>query len=441
LRRAGLGGGPLLVALALPLLFLHVDAQPTASLPGGVDADLSDLAVLVVAAAAAVVAAREGTARLRPGLPLWVASALLLAWIGVSVLLGARHAWYPTGTHAVTAAKFAEYALLAPALPLLLRSARDLVAPAASLLVWSVCATSFGFLQFLGLVRNWDRTPAGWRKESFLGYHNFAALSAAVLAGVLIWLAFDLRDRRRLVVATAVVGIVGMVIGGPLDALAGLVAALAALFAATRLRGTLTARRAAAAVAIVAVVAAGLVVIRGSAIEQTLRFFGAAEKQAETTGNVQSWPQRVLLAYIGGRIFLDHPVVGVGWQGSGDPQAFAPYLADAHRHFDQPEQAFPSETRRWGVQNGPVQAAADMGAIGAVFFLGVFATAGVVAFRLARRATGVAALAGAAALAWTLIALAVWNGLGLVPGIPLDALTWLAVGLAATAATLARRHA
>jgi hypothetical protein len=32
-------------------------------------------------------------------------------------------------------------------------------------------------------------------------------------------------------------------------------------------------------------------------------------------------------------------------------------------------------------------------------------------------------------LLWLLAATAIWNGLGIVAGIPLDALTWLALGL------------
>jgi O-antigen ligase len=435
------GAGSVLVAAALPLLFLHLDAQPQFSLGGGVDADLSDLAVLALALAAAVSAARDGIEPLRSGRGLWIASGLLLAGIAISVAYGSRQTWYPTGTHAITAAKFAEYAAIALALPLLLRTTRDLVAPAAALLAWSVCATAFGLLQFLGLVRNWDRTPAGWRKESFLGYHNFAALSAAVLALVLIALAFGVEGKRRLGVVAALSGVAGMVIGGPLDALIGIAVALAAILLLGRSRGTLTLRRALVAVALVAVVAGGVVLIRGSTIEQTLRFFGAAEKQAQTTSDVQSWPQRALLAYIGGRIFLDHPLLGVGWQGSGDPPAFRPYLAAAHRRFDQPPRAFPSEQHPWGVQNAFVQAAADMGIVGLLLFLALFVSTALTAGRIALRARGAVAWGGAAALAWIVVAAAVWNGMGLIAGIPLDALTWLAVGLAATVAALERREA
>jgi len=32
-------------------------------------------------------------------------------------------------------------------------------------------------------------------------------------------------------------------------------------------------------------------------------------------------------------------------------------------------------------------------------------------------------------LAWLLVATGVWTGIGLVPGLPLGALTWLAFGL------------
>jgi hypothetical protein len=39
-----------------------------------------------------------------------------------------------------------------------------------------------------------------------------------------------------------------------------------------------------------------------------------------------------------------------------------------------------------------------------------------------------------AGLLWLLVAAGVWNGLGLVAGIPLDALTWLGVGLIGAAA-------
>ena len=41
-------------------------------------------------------------------------------------------------------------------------------------------------------------------------------------------------------------------------------------------------------------------------------------------------------------------------------------------------------------------------------------------------------------LLWLLVAGGAWNGLGLVAGIPLDALTWLGVGLVGAAAAWTR---
>jgi hypothetical protein len=70
-----------------------------------------------------------------------------------------------------------------------------------------------------------------------------------------------------------------------------------------------------------------------------------------------------------------------------------------------------------------VQAGADMGIVGIAVFLGLFATGIVVAVR--RRAL--------LALLWVVTSFAIWNGLSLTAGIPLEAYTWLAIGLAAVA--------
>ena len=89
--------------------------------------------------------------------------------------------------------------------------------------------------------------------------------------------------------------------------------------------------------------------------------------------------------------------------------------------------AFPTREHEWGVQNAYVQAAADLGAIGIVLWLLPF----LLALVLALRAN---APPGAVATFAILGAMGVWVGQGLVAGIPLDAVTWLGFGLAATAA-------
>src|SRR3954469_17798483 len=113
--RSGINPGAAALALAVPFLFLHIKYQPGVRVPLGsthLGLELSDLAVIVVALTALREGLRHGFARLRPALPLWLAAAALLIWIFVRS---------QSLMHGVTAAKFAEYALLAVSLPLILR--------------------------------------------------------------------------------------------------------------------------------------------------------------------------------------------------------------------------------------------------------------------------------------------------------------------------------
>src|SRR6476619_7772664 len=82
----GISPGPAALALALPFRFLHVKYQPGVRVPLGsthLGLELSDLAVVVVALVALREGLRDGFARLRPSLWLWVAAALLIVWIFV----------------------------------------------------------------------------------------------------------------------------------------------------------------------------------------------------------------------------------------------------------------------------------------------------------------------------------------------------------------------
>ncbi len=79
--------------------------------------------------------------------------------------------------HAISVAKFAWYATLLPATVLLVRSTRDLVPLARAVVAWSVAATSWGLLQFLGIVSEFEGKRPGQREPSFVGIHDFAALS------------------------------------------------------------------------------------------------------------------------------------------------------------------------------------------------------------------------------------------------------------------------
>ena len=435
--------GALVLAAAIPILFLHVAYQPGFGVRFGgttLNAYLSDFAVLAVVVVAAASGVRDGFAPLGRGRWLWAAGLLFLAWVFAEVAYGRRHdssyAWH---THAVTAAKFAEYALLAPSLPLLLRRTRELLLPLWSLALWSACATTVGVVQFFG-ARIFITGAAGHRQASFLSEADFAALSGATLLLGLIALGLPrLGLGRRLAVAATASGAIGTIVAGAIAAMLGLAIALTALAVVLAIRRELP-RRAISIATVVVVVAAGAVAIRGSDLEQFARFLGAnlGQQQAQQA-KVQTYAHHTLLAWIGFEIWTDHPLLGVGWEGSSEPGSFEPYLPAAHRRFPhEAPLAFPAAApdRRYGVQNVWIQALADLGAVGFALWIAIFAAAGWLAARAAVAVSSGAALLG---LAWTALLVGLWTSQGYVAGIPLDALTWLAFGLAAMPPQTLRR--
>jgi O-antigen ligase len=230
-----------------------------------------------------------------------------------------------------------------------------------------------------------------------------------------------------------------MILAGAVASVLGLAVALAALAVVLVMRRELVPRRVARVAALTGVVVVGIVAIRGSDLGAFARFLGASSNGRAQPTKVQTYAHRTLLAWIGWQIWKDHPVLGVGWEGSAEPANFGPYLPAAHRRFHEAPQAFPSAApdRRYGVQNVWIQALADLGVLGLGFWMGVFAAAAWLAGRAA------VALGSTHAL-YALLAVAVlaglWTGQSFVAGIPLDAFTWLAFGLAATRLST-NRHA
>ena len=282
-------------------------------------------------------------------------------------------------------------------MPLLLRRRADALLAAGTLLAWTLAATAVGVVQWAGWsgLTGWGR---GHRQPSFLGPHDFAALAALTLT----------------------LGIVGLV-----------PAAAAALFVASR-RGLLSRRTLVGTAVATGVACLGVIMLRAGDFDQFFRFLGVRGSQAKTSANIQTYSQRTVLAYIGARIWVHHPIVGVGWGGSSDPAAFVPELPAAHARFPHVARvAFPAPQHAYGVQNLYLQVLADLGVVGFVLLTGLFGAAIVVAGRTALRGPPMSAFGATLGLSWLLLAAGLWTALGLVAGIPLAAATWLAFGLTA----------
>ena len=424
---SGVSAEAVVLAAALPLLFIHARYQPTVHVNArstSVAIQLSDLAVLATLVAAVVAGVRHGFAVLWQAWALWLAGAAYFVWIGIELLIPGGTAGYPTATHAVTAAKFLEYALLAPAVVLILRRRPDLQLVVTVLTAWSVLATIVGLAQFFG-ANIFVSGATGGRQLSFLGFEDFAALSTAgLLAGAIAVALPHLGLDARVGWTGLVSGGIGVVLSAAIAAVIGIGLACAALLAIAISRREVDVRRLAATGAVIGLAVLGTLGMRSTDLG---RYLGLNHGTEST--QVESYSQRGLLAWIGWQMFLDHPVAGVGWEASGDPSRFLRYIPAAERRFaSQPPIAFPSPQHRWGVQNFYVQHLADLGGVGLLLLAAVFVTGIVLGLR---RVGSDAALAGVLGVALILAVAGLWIGEGIVAGLPLSAMTWLGFGLAA----------
>jgi len=430
--------GALVIALAVPFLFLAEDHIGTYSLDVGsttIDLGASDAAVVAILLAALVAGARVGAARLNPARIVWVPGIALVLWLAFETFRPVSIDDARFDDHIASYVKFVAYALLAIAVPLLVRRAQDLTLVVASFVLWSLVASGVALAQFLG-ADVFDAWPPGWRQPSFLGHHDLAALSGiamgAAVAGILC-------TRRRipaplLFPLAVAAGMVGLVLAGSIAAVAGFAVGVLLVTFAARSRFAPSGTRLLGVVVLLVVVLVGVSAIRADALQPIGELTRLGEDRAPP--DVQTYSEQSVLVYIGLRIFRDNPILGVGWQRSGRPEVFGRYVADARERFpDETDEAFPARGRELGVQSLYVQMLADAGLIGLALLLAVGLGGLVLGWRTAAYASSPwAAGAGLAVMCALLTVAGEWAVVGIVPGIPLDAATCLLLGLAAAGA-------
>jgi hypothetical protein len=425
----------LVFALAVPFLFLHRNYQPHFAL-GQVDVDLTDLAIVACVLAGLVAGIQGGFEPLKRTRFVWIALAAFLAFTIASIAWAhAGDSSYPVESNVISALKFVEYAFLAPAAALALRRAGDRRLLFLSVAGWSVAMTIVAVLQFLGYLDQLNGHQPNGRESSYLGEHDFAALSGAALS--LLFAGVLLRRERVLGIVSGCSGALGIALAAALDAVGALWVTLVAALLVVRRHGVVSRGRMLALIALCAVITLGAVSLRSSSIAAFLRFVGLESENTKTVTNVQSYAHRTLLAYIGVEIWLHHPIVGVGWQESARPHSFDPYLAGARKHFgkSEPAAAFPSPQHMWGVQNGIVQTLADLGIVGLALLLIPAVAVVRLLLRSAGRAPPGTVFESIVVLGWLLFGFASFVGTGLVAGLVVESQLWIGVGLAVALAT------
>ena len=217
----------------------------------------------------------------------------------------------------------------------------------------------------------------------------------------------------------------------------GLYLVVGAVFALARARHSIRLGAVLATLGVAAVVTAGTYELRAGDLTFLDEWFGP--KPSEPGQYAGSWSHRLVVAYIGGRVFLDRPVLGTGWQGLLPPEDYARYLPDAHARFsDQPADYFPASDGVLIPQQAYDQVLFELGLVGAALFLAVLALAAWHAVRagLAWPGRGRFTEQAYVPLAWFASIVGALAGAALFGGAPITAIFWLTLGVVAAAPTL-----
>ena len=230
-----------------------------------------------------------------------------------------------------------------------------------------------------------------------------------------------------LAIAGLAAGVLGVVLGASLASLLGVYLAAAVITAISIRRHEVRTSAIFLTIAVAAVATAGTLAMRQGDLGFLQSAFGPPpERPGEYSA---SWSQRLIYSYVGGRVFLDRPLLGTGWEGELPPADFAEYVPDARERFpDEPAHYFPPTDRDFIPQQTYDQVLFQLGLVGA----GLFAALALLTVRRAanraRHASGDAAYVPGGWLAATAAALA---GAALFGGSPLTAVFWLTLGVVA----------
>ncbi len=397
-----------LVAVALTLVRAR-DLPAVDIGVGGTSAAITPADVVLAALAIVALAwfVQNGVPRI--AWPTIVAAAAFIA-----LLLGSAAA---NGSAAfVSGAKLVELAALSLGAIAFLDSRARLDALADVIILFGIAADIYATEEFLA--------HGGGRQPSFLGEHDFAALATLpVLYGLCVLYEGSSTKRAW---AAIVAGSLGCILGAALASLLGFYLGAVLLLTVRAMRRRLTWQQAVSTLAVIAVVTAGTLTIRAGSLGFLQSWFG---KPPSRPGQyASSWSQRLIYVYVGGRMFLAHPILGTGWWSDVPPSEFARYLPDARRRFsDQPRRYFPPADKPFIPQQTYDEILYELGIVGAAILLALLVTLGQRAAEAARRsADAVEASLPGAWLAATVGALA---GEGLFGGTAVAATFWLTSGV------------
>ncbi len=416
-RRGLVPAGFVVLVVAVCLAMIRARQQPSVDLSlGGTTVSVTtlDLALALVA----VLALRE-LARTRE-LDRWLTAAAtgFAAWILVTAALNGATAF-------VSGAKLVLLGALALGTAVYLTRPGRVHALLLALVAMTLAADTYGLINYV--------VHGGGRQQAFLGEHDFAALATVPLLYGLVTLFSPDPRLPSLRWPAIVLGGLGISLAATLASLLALYIAVVVLGVIAWRRAAFTRRAAATTLAVVVAVSIPTFWLRSNDISFLHAWFGkpAPENPDQFAA---SWSQRLIFAYIDGRVFLDHPVAGTGWWGNLPSEEYAQYLPDARRQFtDQPAHYFPPADGSFIPQQTLDQVLAELGLVGAALLLAILAGCVRNSARTARAwprgdPDDWFAYVPAVVTASTVGVLA---GEALFGGTPTTGIFWLTIGLAA----------